>query len=213
MRRRLAAILALAGLLAAACSKKEAPSAASKGLEEAPAPSQPAASAASDNAAPPPPAEPAATATAAPTTVPSPTPLATAHAPPPAPAPKPALHPSTPESTPSPDHGQKKVAVHANSRYACTGGEKREGVLASPEPHGARITITGQGPCPGEVRDWAAEVSASRIDVNATHGTQSRCRCSGTGDLVLRGLDPGTYDVHVNGGFDRPIATRVVVLQ
>ena len=78
---------------------------------------------------------------------------------------------------------------------------------------GARITITGQGPCPGEVRDWAAEVSASRIDVNATHGTQSRCRCSGTGDLVLRGLDPGTYDVHVNGGFDRPIATRVVVLQ
>jgi hypothetical protein len=211
MRRRLAAILALAGLLAAACSKKEAPSAASKGLEEAPAPSQPAASAASDNAAPPPPAEPAATATAAPTTVPSPTPLATAHAPPP--APKPALHPSTPESTPSPDHGQKKVAVHANSRYACTGGEKREGVLASPEPHGARITITGQGPCPGEVRDWAAEVSASRIDVNATHGTQARCRCSGTGDLVLRGLDPGTYDVHVNGGFDRPIATRVVVLQ
>lgn len=196
MRLRYAALgIALAtGLALVACSKREAPS-ANNGAADEPAPPPQAAS-----AVPPLPAEPAA-------------PTATAVAPTPTLAPKPVTRPHARESTPSPDFGQKKVAVHANNRYACTSGEKRENVLASPEPRGARITITGQGPCPGEVHDWAAEVSASRIDVHAAHGTPSKCRCSGTGDLVLRGLDPGTYDVHVNGGFDRPIATRVVVLQ
>lgn len=206
MRLRIAAMIGLVTLAGiAACSKKEAPPSASEPLGE------PAPASAAPTGVPPvgqPPAEAPATATAAPVT-PTPTPLATTTPP----APKPVYRPGAPESTPAPDRGEKKIAVHANNRFACTGGEKRDNVLASPEPHGARITITGQGPCPGEVHDWAADVNASRIEVHATHGAPSKCRCSGTGDLVLRGLDPGTYDVHVNGGFDRPIATRVVVPQ
>ncbi len=212
MGRRIAVMAGIGLACLVACSKKEAPTAASQGLPEpASEPAPPPAASAAPTVVPPigePPLEAPATATAAPTT-PTPTPLATQ-----APASKPVhASPRPPESTPSPDRDAKKVAVHANNRYACSGGERRESVVAAPEPHGARIIITGQGPCPGEVHDWAAEVNASRIEVHAAHGAPSKCRCSGTGDLVLRGLDPGTYDVHVNGGFDRPIATRVVVPQ
>jgi hypothetical protein len=66
-------------------------------------------------------------------------------------------------------------------------------------------------PCPGEIKEWKAEVGDKRVDVHGTHGAQAKCTCAGTGDMVLRGLEPGTYDVHVNGGYNRPIAVRVVV--
>jgi len=85
--------------------------------------------------------------------------------------------------------------------------------MASPEPRGARITIIGQGPCPGDVYDWTANTTETRVDITASHGAANKCRCTGSGDLVLRGLDPGTYDVTVNGGYDRPIATHITVAQ
>lgn len=107
----------------------------------------------------------------------------------------------------------KKVAVLANNHYTCSSTEKRDNVAAIPEPRGARISIVGQGPCPGEVHDWSAQVTQQRVDVHGTHGSASKCRCAGSGELVLRGLEPGTYDVAVNGGFDRPIATRITILQ
>lgn len=199
MRRRIAAVLLV---WLAACTRAEAPPSAS---EQAPAPASPPPSPPAASAAPAEP-EPVPTPTAMPTTAPAKKPTS----PPTDKTPRP--KPNAPESTPPPGGGAT-VAVHANNRFACTGGEKREDVFAAPEPHGARITITGQGPCPGEVRDWKAELRASRIEVNATHGTPSKCRCTGAGDLVLRGVPPGAYEVQVNGGFDRPIAARVVVPQ
>lgn len=116
-------------------------------------------------------------------------------------------------ATPAPSLGVKKVAVLANNHYTCSSTEKRDNVAAFAEPRGARISIVGQGPCPGEVHDWSAQVTQARVDVQGTHGAASKCRCAGSGELVLRGLEPGTYDIAVNGGFDRPIATRITVLQ
>ncbi len=115
------------------------------------------------------------------------------------------------ESQPSATALEHRVTVTTSSHYVCTTKEPHESVSVSSETRGARITIGGQGPCPGEIKEWIAEVGDKRVDVHGTHGAQSKCRCAGTGDMVLRGLDPGTYDVHVNGGFNRPIAVRVVV--
>jgi hypothetical protein len=211
--RRLAGLFALA--LAAACSKAEAPSPSA----------QPAASAATSEAPTltPPVAEPTATATAT-TPIPSvetsqPSAVRPSTVPPPAPKPKPAYEPPADSrdegraSTPAPNLGVKKVAVLANNHFTCTSSEKRDNVAAISETRGARISIIGQGPCPGEVHDWSAMVSEGKVEVHGTHGTESKCKCAGTGELVLRGLEPGTYDINVNGGFDRPIATRVVVSQ
>jgi hypothetical protein len=116
-------------------------------------------------------------------------------------------------ATPAPNLGVKKVAVLANNHYTCSSTEKRDNVAAFPEPRGARIAIVGQGPCPGEVHDWSAQVTQQRVEVHGTHGSASKCRCVGSGELVLRGLEPGTYEIAVNGGFDRPIATRITILQ
>lgn len=116
-------------------------------------------------------------------------------------------------ATPAPSLGVKKVAVLANNHYTCSSGEKRDNVSAFAEPRGARIAIVGQGPCPGEVHDWSAQVTQQRVEVHGTHGSASKCRCVGSGELVLRGLEPGTYEIAVNGGFDRPIATRITVSQ
>lgn len=140
-----------------------------------------------------------------------PAPTTTPHASKPSPRPKAdddGLH-----ATPAPSLGVKKVAVLANNHYTCSSTEKRDNVAAFAEPRGARISIVGQGPCPGEVHDWTAQVTQARVDVQGTHGAASKCRCVGSGELVLRGLEPGTYDIAVNGGFDRPIATRITVLQ
>jgi hypothetical protein len=134
---------------------------------------------------------------------------------------KPAAKPKAPakgdddglHATPAPSLGVKKVAVLANNHYTCSSTEKRDNVAAIAEPRGARIAIVGQGPCPGEVHDWSAQVTQQRVEVHGTHGAASKCRCVGSGELVLRGLEPGTYDIAVNGGFDRPIATRITVLQ
>ena len=136
----------------------------------------------------------------------------------PEPAPKPAKPGYRPDddglhATPAPSLGVKKVAVLANNHYTCSSTEKRDNVSAFAEPRGARISIVGQGPCPGEVHDWSAQVTQQRVEVHGTHGSAAKCRCMGTGELVLRGLEPGTYDIAVNGGFDRPIATRITVLQ
>jgi len=114
---------------------------------------------------------------------------------------------SQPTSTP-PKH---KVTVNTSSHYACSTKDHKESVSVASELRGARITIAGQGPCPGEIKDWTAEIADSRVNVHGTHGTPAKCTCAGSGDMVLRGLDPGTYDVHVNGGYNRPIAVRVVV--
>lgn len=143
------------------------------------------------------------------------------------PAPRPASEPAKPkgaadlesklddglQSSPAPSLGVKKVVVAANNHFTCSSTERRDNVAAIAEPRGARISIVGQGPCPGEVHDWSAQISERRVEVHGTHGTASKCKCAGTGELVLRGLDPGTYDINVNGGFDRPIATRIVVSQ
>lgn len=142
---------------------------------------------------------------------PAPAPTTTPHASKPSPRPKAddeGLH-----ATSAPSLGVKKVAVLANNHYTCSSTEKRDNVAAFAEPRGARISIVGQGPCPGEVHDWSAQVTQARVDVQGTHGSASKCRCVGSGELVLRGLEPGTYDIAVNGGFDRPIATRITVLQ
>jgi hypothetical protein len=137
----------------------------------------------------------------------SPAPTATPH------ANKPQADDDGLHATPAPSLGVKKVAVLANNHYTCSSTEKRDNVAAFAEPRGARISIVGQGPCPGEVHDWSAQVTQARVDVQATHGAASKCRCVGSGELVLRGLEPGTYEIAVNGGFDRPIATRITVLQ
>jgi hypothetical protein len=143
------------------------------------------------------------------------TPTATPSPAPEPPASKPKVKPDDDglHATPAPSLGVKKVAVLANNHYTCSSPEKRDNVAAFPEPRGARISIVGQGPCPGEVHDWTAQVTQQRVEVQGTHGAASKCRCAGSGELVLRGLDPGTYDIAVNGGFDRPIATRITVLQ
>lgn len=231
MRRNLArgAFVGLGGIaLAAACSKAD-PTATQ---------SQPAATASASSPATPPvfPAEPT-TAPSAPVVVapaeePAPGPQskpATPHAAPPAktlarpsPTATPVPRANKPQpkadddglhATPAPSLGMKKVAVLANNHYTCSSTEKRDNVAAFAEPRGARIAIVGQGPCPGEVHDWSAQVSQQRVEVHGTHGAASKCKCVGTGELVLRGLEPGTYDIAVNGGFDRPIATRITVLQ
>lgn len=207
MRTRVAFFAALGAAVlaaAAACSKHEAAPTSAQTAEPAPSATAPAE---------PPPPVPTPTANATPTAAPE-----KALEPPrnaPVPAPKPATHAGKApiESTPRPDLGKKTVAVRANSHYSCAAGEKRDDVVAAPEPHGARITIVGQGPCPGEVHDWSAELDESTIEIQAAHGAASKCRCTGSGELVLRGLDPGSYEVHVNGGYDRPIATRVLVSQ
>jgi hypothetical protein len=98
-----------------------------------------------------------------------------------------------------------------SGHYACSNTAKGEGLSATGEQRGARITIAGQGPCAGEITQWSADVASSRIDVHGTHGTASKCQCTGSADFVLRNLEPGTYDVQINGGFNRPIATRVTV--
>lgn len=236
MRRNLA-LGALAGLgtlaLVAACSKGE--QAAGQASKSEPAATATFGGAASASAVPPVfPADPnAAPAVVPPAEEPSPAPTGnTAHSRPPPPAPKaitpspaatvgPASQPSPKpkpdddglHATPAPSLGVKKVAVLANNHYTCSSTEKRDNVSAMPEPRGARISIVGQGPCPGEVHDWSAQVTQQRVEVHGTHGSASKCRCVGSGELVLRGLDPGTYDIAVNGGFDRPIATRITVLQ
>lgn len=225
MRRRLA--IALIALVAA-CSKME--------KQSAPTASEPAAQATAAPAAPSASAIPPSPFATAPETAPTapqvaiepaPAPTTTPNVPrarpqsvtpnAPAPAPKPANKPKTDDdglhSSPAPSLGVKKVAVLANNHYTCSSTEKRDNVAAIAEPRGARISIVGQGPCPGEVHDWSAQVTQQRVEVHGTHGSASKCRCVGSGELVLRGLDPGTYDIAVNGGFDRPIATRITILQ
>jgi hypothetical protein len=115
------------------------------------------------------------------------------------------------ESQPAATALKPHVSVTTASHYACTTKDHKDTVSVASELRGARITIGGQGPCPGEIKEWTAEVAEKRVDVHGTHGAQAKCTCAGTGDMVLRGLEPGTYDVHVNGGFNRPIAVRVVV--
>jgi len=150
----------------------------------------------------------------------------------PAPPPPPQLQPAKPATKPAPTTTttakveekadekpsqpagtalKRSVTVTTASHYACTTKDLKESVSVLSETRGARITIGGQGPCPGEIKERTAEVADKRVDVHGTHGAQSKCTCAGTGDMVLRGLEPGTYDVHVNGGFNRPIAVRVVV--
>ena len=240
VRRKLAggAIVAVAtAAILAACSKSEkaAPSSTSE-----PSPAATATAAPSASGTPPvysptsaPTTAPPAPVVVAPDEAPSPSPKVPQAAPPAAPkslarpstpaptaTPTPEPHPNKPKAdsdglgaTPAPSLGVKKVAVLANNHYTCSSTEKRDNVAAFAEPRGARISIVGQGPCPGEVHDWNAQVSQQRVEVSGTHGAASKCRCVGSGELVLRGLEPGTYDIAVNGGFDRPIATRITVLQ
>jgi len=228
--------LAVLGLLANACSKADTTASQSAPPESSAAATPTAATpppAFDPNAPPPPPtASPTATATTVPSApvvvVPPEEPNAApsqaakprAIAPAARPAPPKAYKPSDGKfdddglhSTPAPSLGVKKIGVSANNHFTCTSTEKRDNVAAISEPRGARISIIGQGPCQGEVHDWSAQVSERRVEVQGTHGTASKCRCVGSGELVLRGLEPGTYDVAVNGGFDRPIATRITVSQ
>jgi hypothetical protein len=172
---------------------------------EEPSPSPQATTTSAPHQAPSPPAAPKSLARPSPTTTPTPTTSPHAN--------KPKADDDGLHATPAPSLGVKKVAVLANNHYTCSSNEKRDNVAAFAEPRGARISIVGQGPCPGEVHDWSAQVTQARVEVQGTHGSASKCRCVGSGELVLRGLDPGTYEIAVNGGFDRPIATRITVLQ
>lgn len=132
----------------------------------------------------------------------------------------PRKQPSAPPRPPAPDPApsrestvtHKGITVSTTGHWICTAKpSQQDSVSATTEPRGARIAIAGQGPCAGEIREWSAVKHEDRIDVTGTYGTKARCRCDGSGEMLLRGIDPGSYEVHVNGGFDRPIVARINV--
>lgn len=126
--------------------------------------------------------------------------------------------PEPPPTPPPVPPSSSSVRLYVTDDYRCSNNDRTSEIKVTPRANGARIAVSGQGPCPGESPRWAAEMpkhlntgKTKRIQVRASGGTPSRCLCHGTGTFDLGGLAPGEYDVEISGGFNRRIMTLVVV--
>lgn len=161
-----------------------------------------------ERAASPPPAVAVAPPTSQPVARPSepPPPPPTNPTPPPRPPAVAAVDAASPAAQPA-----TQVEVETSGRWSCRSSNEPTAVTAVTKDRYAVITISGQGPCPGEINGYTAVVRYGRVDVEGHHGAPSRCLCTGKGEFVIGPLEPATYDVRVEGGFNRSISVPITV--